>query len=163
MSSTYVHYSTPSSLPSDYALLSRYAAAHGINQRPDENDHEEQHPDDGAAPNDASTNLHDTEHADTTEGSSLLARKRPRRSSFPTAYVTPFNPTSMGPLPDKAGHRSGPAVPAATENTPLLAPLVPRIPEEVDEEDLNPESGDKPNALWEEIRILTKYAMPVCG
>ena len=31
MSSTYVHYSTPSSLPSDYALLSRYAAAHDLN------------------------------------------------------------------------------------------------------------------------------------
>ena len=92
-----------------------------------------------------------------------MAHERPRRSSFPTAYVTPFNPTTMGPLPDKAGHRSGPSAPAPTENTPLLAPLVPRIPEEVDNEDLNPESGERPNVLWEEIRILTKYALPVCG
>ena len=32
MSQTYMHYSTSSSLPSDYALLSRYAAARGLDE-----------------------------------------------------------------------------------------------------------------------------------
>ncbi|KIP09793.1 hypothetical protein PHLGIDRAFT_116113 [Phlebiopsis gigantea 11061_1 CR5-6] len=155
MSSTYVHYSTPSSLPSDYAVLSRYAAARGIS--PDQ-------PEGGPTSNDTfSDTAEDANDMPSSEEAPLVTNKRARRSSFPTAYVTPFNPTSMGPLPDKTGHRSGPAAPALSENTPLLAPLVPRILEEVDGEDLNPESGARPNVVWEEIRILTKYALPVCG
>ena len=155
MSSTYVHYSTPSSLPSDYAVLSRYAAARGINS---------DQPEPGPTSNDTFNDTDDDANGmPSSEESPLMTNERARRSSFPTAYVTPFNPTSMGPLPDKTGHRSGPAAPALTENTPLLAPLVPRILEEVDGEDLNPESGERPNVIWEEIRILTKYALPVCG
>lgn len=163
MSSTYVHYSTPSSLPSDYALLSRYAAARGINERQDQHDLPPPSTQSGTE-NDVTAN--DDEDADDmlqSEAAPLMTHERPRRSSFPTAYVTPFNPTTMGPLPDKAGHRIGPTASAPTENTPLLAPLVPRIPEDVDGEDLDPENGERPNVLWEEIRILTKYALPVCG
>lgn len=157
MSSTYVHYSTPSSLPSDYALLSQFAAARGISERPEENGGPQSPAEDGTVPNETTEDvLHPSEE------SSLLSRKPSRRSSFPIAYVTPFNPTSMGPLPDKAGYRSGPTL-EPTENTPLLAPPVPRIPEEVDEETLSPESGPHPNVIWEEMRILAKYTLPVFG
>lgn len=159
MSSTYVHYSTPSSLPSDYALLSRYAAAHPAIQGADGVDVS---PRAGPSAEELATHEEPEDDILSNEESNLISRKRPRRSSFPTPYVTPFNPTSMGPLPDKTGHRSGPsAVP--TEHTPLLAPLVPRIPEEVDEENIGPDSGSHPNVIWEEMRILTKYTLPVCG
>ncbi|EKM56872.1 uncharacterized protein PHACADRAFT_254232 [Phanerochaete carnosa HHB-10118-sp] len=154
MSSTYVHYSTPSSLPSDYALLSRFAAARGISEGPEQANDPQPHTADETAINE--------DNEDVLPSSSLLPQKRPRRSSFPTAYVTPFNPTSMGPLPDKSGYRSGPML-EPTENTPLLAPPVPRIPEEVDGENLSPESGARPNVIWEEMCILTKYTLPVFG
>ncbi|KAI0777513.1 MATE efflux family protein [Trametes elegans] len=151
MSSTYVHYSTPSSLPSDYALLSRYAAAH--DQRNPQTDEAE----DAGPSSDVEDNEADEPQAIDINGS--IRRKKFRRSSFPTSYITPFNPT-MGPLPDKSGHRSGPTPVEATENTPLLAPLVPRIEEECDEED----RVEAPNALKmfkEEAAILTKYTLPV--
>ncbi|KAH9946486.1 MATE efflux family protein [Amylocystis lapponica] len=152
MSSTYVHYSTPSSLPSDYAVLSRYAAAH-----PDVEDIE-----DHAVASDAeSVSEAPPGHApflDIPRSRSVESRRR----SFPTHYVTPFNPTSNGPLPDKTGHHSGPKDPHATENTPLLAPLVPCIAEEVDGHD-----GSQPdsttNMYREELAILTKYTLPVFG
>ncbi|KAJ8454961.1 hypothetical protein ONZ51_g12723 [Trametes cubensis] len=150
MSSTYVHYSTPSSLPSDYALLSRYAAAH--DQSPDPQSSQDAGP---------SEDIEDTETYE-PQGISIhgsLRRKKSRRSSFPTSYITPFNPT-MGPLPDKAGHRSGPKPIEPTENTPLLAPLVPRIEEECDAED----AREPPNFLTmlkEEAGVLTKYTLPV--
>ncbi|PSS37982.1 hypothetical protein PHLCEN_2v165 [Hermanssonia centrifuga] len=147
MSSTYVHYSTPSSLPSDYALLSRYAAAHN-----NLSDHQED--DEQAVVPDEILNGDD----DIAPSSS----KKKRRSSFPTSYITPFNPT-MGPLPDKMGRRSGPMKHQSTETTPLLAPLVPRIQEDVDNEDVNPPTGRRPNVLWEETKILAKYTLPVFG
>ena len=160
MSSTYVHYSTPSSLPSDYALLSRYAAAHPAPAAV-EVESEDSPPRQGSSADYAVDAQEDTEN-DALLSEETPTRRRPRRSSFPTSYVTPFNPTSMGPLPDKAGHRSGPlAMP--TENTPLLAPLVPRIPEEVDEEDISPGSSNRTNIIWEEMRILSKYTVPVFG
>ncbi|KAH9896671.1 MATE efflux family protein [Cubamyces lactineus] len=150
MSSTYVHYSTPSSLPSDYALLSRYAAAHDQSQEAQSSQ--------DAGP---SEDIEDSEPYE-PRGISIngsLRRKKSRRSSFPTSYITPFNPT-MGPLPDKAGHRSGPKPIEPTENTPLLAPLVPRIEEECDAED----AREPPNFLTmlkEEAGVLTKYTLPV--
>ncbi|KAI0070551.1 MATE efflux family protein [Panus rudis PR-1116 ss-1] len=158
MSFTYVHYSAPSSLPSDYALLSRYAAAHGLNETPDESNETEDI-------EDASTTNADDDTVDSRAmpipGADAGKQKTvARRSSFPATYVTPFNPT-MGPLPDRSGYRSGPHPPAATENTPLLAPLVPRIEEEVDEVDPNAEAPV--NLLWEEARILAKYTLPVFG
>ncbi|KAI0634984.1 MATE efflux family protein [Trametes polyzona] len=149
MSSTYVHYSTPSSLPSDYALLSRYAAAHD-------------HSSDTPSPDDAgpSTAIEENDSQD-PHGIDINGpgRHKSRRRSFPTSYLTPFNPT-MGPLPDKSGHRSGPKPIEPTENTPLLAPPVPRIEEECDAED----AVDPPNPLKmfkEEALILTKYTLPV--
>ena len=153
MSSTYVHYSAPSSLPSDYALLSRYAAAQNMQNDLDEETHEqvsEQGPS-GTHPDDDVYN---------PNAMPIPGRRPPvRRSSFPTLYVTPFNPTT-GPLPDKSGYRSGPVPPKPNENTPLLGPLVPRIEEEVDKND---NSEPAVNMLWDEVRILAKYTLPVFG
>jgi multidrug resistance protein, MATE family len=163
MSSTYVHYSTtPSSLPSDYALLSRYAAVGSVAANTNINDTS------AAAggqdiQNDDDMLTYDIDDAELTPEARALLRRQNRRSSFPTAYVTPFNPTSMGPLPDDTGHRSGPVAPNATENTPLLAPLVPRIEEEVDDESSAASADNHRNMLWEEMRILSKYTLPVFG
>ena len=159
MSSTYVHYSTPSSLPSDYALLSRYAAAHG--NELDANS--SQNVDNNLDGHDSNV-INDDESSLLPEDQSLISGRKPRRTSFPTSYVTPFNPTSMVALPDKTGHRSGPIVPdTATEHTPLLAPLVPRIEEDVDHEDDSSTLGAHPNLFLEEARILAKYTLPVFG
>ena len=161
MSSTYVHYSTPSSLPSDYALLSRYAAARNINNLDDQAEDNEE-----PVPSDDTLTSIDSEDFSTGAETAPFPIPRPgrltRRSSFPTSYIRPINPT-MGPLPDKAGHRSGPNPPQPSENTPLLAPLVPRIQEEVDGEDLRPGSAKRQSAVWEEIKILSKYTLPVFG
>ncbi len=153
MSFTYMHYSTSSSLPSDYALLSRYSAANNLDQQltgPTEDE--------------------DIEAADHSDDDSLTvgslpipgrgSASSPRRTSFPTPYVTPFNPTT-GPLPDRSGFRSGPHLLSPNENTPLLSPLVPRIQEEVDGD--GPTSEPASNLLWEEACILAKYTLPVSG
>ncbi|KAI0746552.1 MATE efflux family protein [Daedaleopsis nitida] len=153
MSSTYVHYSTPSSLPSDYALLSRYAAAHDLNSE------------EAGGEDSISSDIED-EHRDDDNANGVDIRGQgdrpvPRRKSLPTGYLTPFNPT-MGPLPDRHGHRSGPTPKEPNENTPLLAPPVPRIPEECDAED----AIEPPNLrkmYREEFAILTKYTLPVFG
>ena len=155
MSSTYVHYSTPSSLPSDYALLSRYAAAHDLNMSAAAQEEETS----GAGP---STDIEDYEDDNEEHGIDIHGDSRkPRRSSFPSTYLTPFNPT-MGPLPDRHGHRSGPYPREVNENTPLLAPPVPRIEEECDAEDIT-ESLSTSKLYREEIGILTKYTIPVFG
>ncbi|OJT14825.1 hypothetical protein TRAPUB_8619 [Trametes pubescens] len=151
MSSTYVHYSSPSSLPSDYAILSRYAAAHDLNT-------EAPTPEDSDAGPSGEPVFEDNESLD-PDGVDIDPSSRRRRRSFPTSYLTSFNPT-MGPLPNKSGHRTGPKPPNPTENTPLLAPLVPRIAEECDAED----AAEPPSLLKmfkEEAAILTKYTVPV--
>ena len=158
MSSTYVHYSTPSSLPSDYALLSRYAAAPNIRGPPADND-------EALASEEQPAVSQDDVGPGEDEREAFLrphTRRVGRRSSFPTSYIRPINPT-MAPLPNKFGHRSGPHQPDATETTPLLGPLVPRIQEEVDDEDLRPGSEKRQRAIWEEIKILSKYTLPVFG
>ena len=151
MSSTYVHYSTPSSLPSDYAVLSRYAAAHDQNADGQEADSLVQ-----------SSALDDYNDEHDENGIDIHAHPRaPRRRSSATSYLAPFNPT-MGPLPDRHGHRSGPKHSDPNENTPLLAPPVPRIEEECDREDATgPTSSSK--MFWEEMGILAKYTLPVFG
>jgi len=146
---TYVHYSTPSSLPSDYALLSRYAAAHDVN---DPDDHRED-----ALSDDESSGNHSNSLAVPSRSEYQVSRRR----SFPTSYIAPFKPT-MGPLSDSSGFRYGPAHPAVSETTPLLAPLVPRIEEEVDRNDAN-DNERSVNMLKEELAILTKYTLPVFG
>ncbi|KAH9941296.1 MATE efflux family protein [Epithele typhae] len=151
MSSTYVHYSAPSSLSSDYAILSRYNAAHDQNlDEPDTN---------SEAP--STFDEHDIEARD-ENGLDIHGRTTtPRRDSHTFQYLPPFNPT-MGPLPDRHGHRSGPKQVDPTEHTPLLAPPVPRIQEVCD-----PENSSDPSVyskmFWEELAILTKYTLPVFG
>ncbi|KAI1798396.1 MATE efflux family protein [Ganoderma leucocontextum] len=157
MSFTYVHYSTPSSLPSDYALLSRYSAA-----EPDAvTGASEQAEASSVAPSSYIDEQEDEDsgvpiHAD--GGSRPLTH---RRSSFPNSHLPPFNPI-MSPLPDKHGHRSGPHLKGPTENTPLLAPPVPRIEEECDTgaDDDTVRLGDM---FREEMTILMKYTLPVFG
>ncbi|TBU24333.1 MATE efflux family protein [Dichomitus squalens] len=159
MSSTYVHYAAPSSLPSDYALLSRYAAANpGAAAGADEQ----------AEASSVALSSDVDEHEDESSGLDIhtngvvISRSTSkRRSSFPSSYITPFNPT-MGPLPDKHGHRSGPHPKDPNENTPLLAPPVPRIEEECDAASNN---SARPfgELLREEARILVKYTLPVFG
>lgn len=154
MSSTYVHYSTPSSLPSDYALLSRYAAAHraqDVQNTDDRNDSEHVFSDHDSVPDAHPHGLA------IPNASSPVSRRR----SFPTSYITPFKPT-MGPLPDSSGYRSGPPDPNASETTPLLTPYVPRIEEEVDRIDRN-DVARPVSMLREELAILLKYTLPVFG
>lgn len=142
MSQTYMHYSTSSSLPSDYALLSRYAAARGL----DENANTI------ASDEEVEVNNHDTgEPSD----ASLTHQRVSRRSSFPTPFIRPLNPT-IASRPDT----SVAPVTLANEYTPLL---VPRIEEEGD--DLPGAAGEHtPRSLfWEELRILMKYTLPVYG
>ena len=154
MSSTYVHYSAPSSLPSDYALVSRYAAAHDLV-------HEEEN-----AENIPSTSALDENDGDDDEhegrGIAIKGGSRPpRRDSLQSNYLPPFNPT-LGPLHDAYGHRSGPKPNDPNENTPLLAPPVPRIEEQYDRED-DTGSITSNKMFWEEVSVLTKYTLPVFG
>ncbi|KZT68931.1 MATE efflux family protein [Daedalea quercina L-15889] len=154
MSQTYVHYSTPSSLPSDYALLSRYAAAHNMHAANGLNGHE-----DGRAEDEAAISEGDASPEQTRTGLSIPSKQVGRRKSFPSTYITSFKPT-VGPLPDKSGYRSGPPDPNdASENTPLL---VPRIEEEVDRADPADAEGCS-SMLKEEVKILAKYTLPVFG
>ncbi|KAH9831196.1 MATE efflux family protein [Rhodofomes roseus] len=156
MSQTYAHYSTPSSLPSDYALLSRYAAAHNMSPENATNARDENPVDEDSAieESEASPERH--------RNPAMPAEQAGRRMSFPTSYISSFKPT-VGPLPDKSGYRSGPANSSdASENTPLLAPLVPRIEEDVDRAD-PADAESYSTMLKEEVRILAKYTLPVFG
>ena len=83
MSQTYAHYSTPSSLPSDYALLSRYAAhndMHGVNgsDRHDEGDISE---------NEEAVSEVDESQERHRDGLSIPTKAVGRRKSFPTSYI----------------------------------------------------------------------------
>ncbi|KAH9924207.1 MATE efflux family protein [Fomitopsis serialis] len=151
MSQTYAHYSTPSSLPSDYALLSRYAAANDMHPANGAHEHDEDPADDEGAISES-----DTSPERHSNGLTIPTKQVGRRRSFPTSYISSFKPI-VGPLPDKSGYRSGPANPGdASENTPLL---VPRIEEEVDTADAESYSS----MLKEETKILAKYTLPVFG
>ncbi|KAG1752072.1 MATE efflux family protein [Suillus lakei] len=130
---------TPSSLPQDYAILSRFAAP-----LLDETQEESE----------ASPARNDQEECDEEDGL-LASRKQVRRTSFPSSYILPPQP-SMNIIP------TAPNVLQPTENTPLLAPLIPRIQEDVD----FPCNGHEPSTAqmyWEELRILLKYSLPVFG
>ncbi|KAG2062769.1 MATE efflux family protein [Suillus decipiens] len=130
---------TPSSLPQDYAILSRFAAPlsgetqEELEVSPVRNDQEEYIEDD----------------------SLLASRKQVRRTSFPSSYILPPQP-SMNIIPTATSGLQ------PTESTPLLTPLMPRIQENVD----FPCDGHEPSTVqmhWEELWILLKYALPVFG
>ncbi|KAG2073873.1 MATE efflux family protein [Suillus decipiens] len=130
---------TPSSLPQDYAILSPFAAPlsgetqEELEASPVRNFQQEYGEDDAL----------------------LASRKQVRRTSFPSPYILPLQP-SMNTVPT-ATHVLQP-----TENTPLLAPLMPRIQEDVD----FPCGGHEPSTAQiyrEELWILVKYSLPVFG
>jgi len=128
---------TPSSLPQDYAILSRFAAPlpEEAQERPGasiRNDQEEYGEEDGL----------------------LAPRRQVRRTSFPASYIIPPQP-SMKIISQVS------TVLQPTENTHLLAPLIPLIRENVD----FPSDGHEPTTTqmyWEEFWILLKYTLPFC-
>lgn len=74
------------------------------------------------------------------------------------SHYRPERPT-IGVYPDS--ERSNASVP--TEHTPLLAPPpVPRIEEEIDRDPAH-DNDSGMMMFWEELPILTKYALPVFG
>jgi len=129
---------TPSSLPQDYAILSRFAAP-----QPDE---------------EFEASPVRSEQEEFSEEDESLASRKPtatRRTSFPSSYIVPPQPSMhiVPTIPD--AHQP-------TENTPLLAPFMPRIQEDVD----FPYDGLEPSTAqmyWEELCILSKYTLPVFG
>ncbi|TFK47550.1 MATE efflux family protein [Heliocybe sulcata] len=139
MSATYIHYAAPSSLPSDYAILSRYA---GHNS--ERNEGEE-------------SAIEDREESELLLNAEEGEERPGRRTSLTAPFIRPLNPT-MAPI--TARDKSPAAVP--TENTPLLNPLVPRIEEEVDSPGHDSETTPS-ERVWEEVKILVKYTLPVFG
>ncbi|KAF4581321.1 hypothetical protein EYR40_002909 [Pleurotus pulmonarius] len=141
MSATFAHYQGPASLPSDYAIVSRYAAAHPDNEETIDSEDEDER---------SVSSNNSTERADSRAHS-------PRRKSFPSApYLR--RPTVMT-MPSRHSHRSPSNV---SETTPLLpAPDVPRMIESNDGD--NAESQTTMSMFWEELRVLTRYALPVYG
>ncbi|KAI9444208.1 MATE efflux family protein [Lactarius indigo] len=131
-----IHYGTPSSLPSDYALLSRYASSR-------ENANRDDSPDD----------THDCTDSNSVQDD-IHPHGRPigHRTSFPFPYLQPLPPK----LPDRLSPKdSGP-----DEYSPLL---VPRIEEEdgASDDPAHPPSSAK--IYRDELRILFEYTLPVLG
>ena len=130
-----MHHGTPSSLPSDYALLSRYANARETtdNHGPVDDLY------DPSEPSDALDDMIPNRTATAT-----------RRSSFPSPYVRPLQPKLLA---------SKVAVP--DEYSPLL---VPRIVEEDASPSTDPACSQSTAKVYrDEFYILCKYSLPVFG
>ncbi|KAF9561399.1 MATE efflux family protein [Agrocybe pediades] len=143
MSSTYAHYQGPSSLPADYAIVSRI------------NSHEQ---------NDLHGSDDEQYIPDGAEGSVNTNHRGARRESITKSryHHRPLNPTIGSYIPQEQT-----ATPRlsfnASESTPLLNnPPIPRIEEAVDR-DPAADDGSKIVMFWEEVWILSKYALPVFG
>ena len=132
-----IHFGTPSSLPTEYAILSRYANAR-VNP-----DTDEQPP-----------NFHYQGEPTDTQDYLNPNRRVIRRGSFPPLYSQPLKPKSSEPFHSKS------LVPVPDEYTPLL---VPPIGEEVgaSADPILPQSTAK--VYHDELRILLKYTLPVLG
>lgn len=132
--STFPHYQGPASLPSDYALLSRYAASRPVDNTLSESEDES-----------------DDEELEEEIGNGRLS---PRRSSFPAsmAYGRPIIPAEIPSYGNFA------AVPPAviSETTPLLGTATTRV-------DTIEDNMDGKSMYWEELKTLTQYALPVFG
>ncbi|KAH9017086.1 MATE efflux family protein [Lactarius deliciosus] len=131
-----IHYGTPSSLPSDYALLSRYAGSR-------ENANRDDSPDD----------THDcTDSNDVQDDIHPHGRPIGRRTAFPFPYLQPLQP--------KSPEHFSPKVSGPDEYSPLL---VPRIEEDdsAGNDPAHPLSSAK--VYRDELRILLKYTLPVLG
>jgi multidrug resistance protein, MATE family len=129
-----MHYGTPSSLPSDYALLSRYVNARGtINN-------------DDPVPVD---DLYDsTEPSDVLDD--MIPIRPARRCSFPSPYLRPLQPK----LPE-------PFASVPDEYSPLLVPRIVEVEEDASPstDPTRPQSTAK--VYWDEFCILCKYSLPV--
>ena len=134
-----MHYGTPSSLPSDYALLSRYASARGItnSDEPVDDIHDQTEP---------------TDVLDDILDDLLPNRPAVRRSSFSSPHLRPLQPK----LPEPYASR----VSVPDEYTPLL---VPRIEEEVSPSTDPVHNQSTAKVYRDEFRILCKYTLPVFG
>jgi MATE family multidrug resistance protein len=133
-----MHYGTPSSLPSDYALLSRYANARETTINDDPID-----------------DLYDsTEQPDALDDMIPVPnRSAARRSSFPSPYLRPLQPKIPEVFASKV------AVP--DEYSPLL---VPRIVEEDASPSTDPACSQSTAKVYcDEFFILCKYSLPVFG
>lgn len=135
------HHGTPASYTSDYGVLAHYAAHRDAQLHAD-----------GATVREEI----DSEHATTLSDDELapgeedgLLTPRPRRTSFPTSYLTvpPTLPSTLPPNMREA---------VANEYTPLL---IPRIQEDSDV----PAEVDLGHHWLDEVRILVRYTMPVFG
>ena len=137
MSSTYAHYQGPSSLPSDYALLSAF---------------------------NSNNDLADSESDPDSDTDSLNPARRRRRSFSNAYYYRPPRPT-IGSYPRQDlsdAISNGRLAIIPSETTPLLSnPPVPRIEEPTD--DCGAENGSDLLMLWEEMLILARYSLPVFG
>ncbi|KAH9049321.1 MATE efflux family protein [Lactarius hengduanensis] len=128
-----IHYGTPSSLPSDYALLSRYASSR-------ENANRDDSPDDTHDCTDSNDDIHPH------------GRPIGRRTTFPFPYLQPLQP--------KSPEYFSPKVARPDEYSPLL---VPRIEEDdsAGNDPAHPLSSAK--VYRDEFRILLKYTLPILG
>ncbi|KAG2366413.1 hypothetical protein BDR07DRAFT_1274548 [Suillus spraguei] len=129
---------TLSSLPQDYAISRFTTPLSGKTEEelkvsPVRNDQEEYSEDDAL----------------------LASRKQVRRTSFPPSYILPPQP-SMNIISAATN------VLQPTENTPLLAPLIPRIQANVDFP-CDAHETSTVQMYWEELWILVKYSLPVFG
>jgi multidrug resistance protein, MATE family len=141
MSSTLPHYQGPASLPSDYALLSRYAG-------------NQEELGDRIESDDELIDAENIRHDHRPNSTSIL-----RRASAPAPpRLRPKNSiTPMTSHPHRLSHIPMPG-PIPSESTALLNPPVPRIDESIER---TSDNGSKMLIFWEELRILTRYALPV--
>ncbi|KAL0575224.1 ethionine resistance protein [Marasmius crinis-equi] len=140
MASIATHYQGPASLPSDYALLSRYASRNEQSVHEDSDGSSDSESDDENSTLNASPAL-------SSPRFSVPRRRRPSRVTMGLS-TEPAIERVMAPRADP------------NENTPLLEP--PRIVEDVERNDfLTHESSAQ--MFRDELRILTKYSLPVFG
>ncbi|KDQ10315.1 hypothetical protein BOTBODRAFT_164069 [Botryobasidium botryosum FD-172 SS1] len=137
MSSTYAHYGAPSSLPSDYAILSASVGdrhgGHFIHDSPD------------IASDDSDDDVSPTRHR--SRHPQYGSFESPRRGSIPQHPSTRRPSLRASDLP---------AVRAVSEVDPLLQPL-PRI----EEAGGYCEDANDWRTWWDETRILASYTVPV--
>ena len=131
-----MHYGTPSSLPSDYAILSRYATSRENPNR----DNSPDDPHDYSDSNDVQDDIHPH------------GRPIAHRTGFPSPYLQPLQPK----LPEDFSSKDT----RPNEYTPLL---VPRIEEEDSTSNGPTHPPSIAKVYSEELRILIKYTIPVLG
>ena len=133
MSSTYAHYQGPSSLPSDYAILSHLSTSYE------------------ASPSES-------------QPANTVQITRPEGLPVSQYYNRPLNPTiGVYPCVEPHSEVEQHLTPQPTETSPLLNhPPVSRIEENIDY-NASADNTSTVNMFWEELAVLTKYAIPVFG